>query len=97
MYAEAAADSTRPASALGQDEVADPKPRRDRLREGRAVDDVLPPASSNTVGSVLPSKRTSPYGSSSRTSKPPFASFASRLRRSSGNVRPVGFWKVGIV
>ena len=58
---------------------------------------VSPPESSSSDGNGSPSKRTSPYGSSSRTSRScSRASSTMRARRSSLSVRPLGFWKVGI-
>ena len=43
-----------------KDEVADPQARRDRLRERRAVDDVLAVGELEHRGRRAPSKRTSP-------------------------------------
>ena len=55
-------------------------------------------ARSSRDGSGSPSKRTRPYGSSSITSRSrSSASSTSARRRSSDSVRPLGFWKVGIV
>ncbi len=53
--------------------------------------------SAATHGSDAPSNRSSPYGSSSTIHIPYRAAIsATARRRSSGRVRPVGFWKVGI-
>ena len=98
MYVETARSSNAAASLCGRTKYPVRTPGATVFENDDVYVTSSPPSSSSRLGGAAPSNRTSPYGSSSSTESPCSRTIStSRARRSAESVRPLGFWKVGIV